>query len=258
MAFNVGLRRQFPEIGELVGRRGQPRLRPERAVPVDVGIEGRLTPNVRWQVTVYARSERDVLDLPGKYVQLVAGVLQPQSTTSRYDNRLKGSARGVEFLLQRKSPNALSGWIAYSLAHARYQDQVTGERFDGDYDQRHTLSLFGRYWLSDRTSVNARWRFGSNLPIAGYLEGQSDGRYFVTADRNSSRVPAYSRLDVRVDRTYQWGSRRVTLFAEVANLLNRQNVRQVPPFIDFQSRQAFEPLQKMFPFLPSIGATLEF
>ena len=72
------------------------------------------------------------------------------------------------------------------------------------------------------------------------------------------RKPVLVGLDVRVDRTYQWGSRRVTLFAEVANLLDRQNVRQVPPFIDFQSRQAFEPFKKMFPLLPSIGAALEF
>jgi hypothetical protein len=135
---------------------------------------------------------------------------------------------------------------------------VTGEMFDGDYDQRHTLSLFGRYRLSDRTSVNARWRFGSNRPIAGYLERLPDGRFFVGAQRNAARVPVYSRVDVRVDRTYRWGSRRLTLFAEVANVVDRENFRQVLPFVDFRTGEAFGPLQPMFPILPSIGATLEF
>lgn len=153
--------------------------------------------------------------------------------------------------------STLSGWIAYSFGHTRYKDGVTGEAFDGAFDQRHTLSLFGRYRMSDRMSVNARWRFGSNRPITGYTEGRPDGRFFVGTARNSTPVPAYSRLDMRVDR-YRWGSRRLTLFGEVANLLNRENFRQVPPVVDFRSGQAFEPLQSMFPLLPSIGGTLEF
>ncbi len=63
---------------------------------------------------------------------------------------------------------------------------------------------------------------------------------------------------MRIGRTYDWGSRRVTLFGEVANLLNRENFRQVPPGVDFRSGLAFDPLQPMFPIVPSIGATLEF
>lgn len=258
VVFNAGLRHQFPEINELVGRRGQPGLRPERAMPVDVGVDGRLTPTLQWSATIYARSERDVVDLPEQYLQVTDGQWQPQSTTSRYDNRLAGSSRGVEVALRRQSPTGGSGWIAYSLAHTTYRDAVTGERFDGDEDQRHTLSLFGRYRVSSRTSVNARWRFGSNRPFAGYLDGPAGGPYLVTPTRNVLRVPAYSRLDARVDHTYQRGRSRITLFAEVANLLNRTNVRQVPPYVDFSSGEAFGLFQRTFPWLPSLGATLEF
>ena len=107
-------------------------------------------------------------------------------------------------------------------------------------------------------SVNGRWRFGSNRPLVGYLGGDRDGRFFVTSERNATRVPTYSRIDARVDRAYHWGGKRVTVFAEVANLMNRRNTRQVPPFIDFESGEAFEPYREMFPFLPSIGATIEF
>lgn len=255
---NAGLHHQLPEFTELAGRRGDAGLRPERATLLDVGVEGRVGATARWQVTGYDREERDVVDLPDQYIRLVDGVLLPQSSTSHYGNRLDGWSRGVELMLQRKSPDALSGWIAYSFGRTRYTDRVTGERFDGDFDQRHTLSLFGRYRISERTSVNSRWRFGSNRPIAGYLERLSAGRFFVGRARNAARAPVYSRWDARVDYTYRWGSRRVTVFGEVANLLNRENFRQVPPIVVFETRQAFEPLQSMFPILPSIGATLEF
>ena len=258
VVLNAGLHHQFPEFVQVVGRRGDADLRPERALHFDAGLEGRLSTTMRWQVTGYDREERDVIDLPDQYYRRIGGVLQPQSNTSRYANRLEVRSRGVELMLQRKSPDALSGWIAYSFGRTRDTDRVTGETFDGDFDQRHTLSLFGRYRLSDRMSANARWRFGSNRPIVGYVDRESNGQYFVSSTRNATRVPVYSRLDARIDRTYPWGNRRLTLFAEVANLLDRRNLRQVPPSIDARSGRVFGPLDTMFPIVPSIGATLEF
>jgi len=55
-----------------------------------------------------------------------------------------------------------------------------------------------------------------------------------------------------------WGGRRLTLFGEVINVLNRENLRQVPPGIDGRTGRAFEPLDVMFPIVPSVGVTLEF
>jgi hypothetical protein len=107
-------------------------------------------------------------------------------------------------------------------------------------------------------SVNARWRFGSNRPIAGYLDERPGDLFFVSAVRNGARVPVYSRLDARFDRTYQWSRRRLTLFAEVINVLNRENVRPVVPGINTRTGQAFGPLDPMFPIVPSVGVTLEF
>ena len=253
----AGVYHQFPGIAQVVGRRGHSGLGPERAIDMDAGVEGRLGTATRWQVTGYNREERDLIDLPGQYFQLVNGVLRVPSATSRYENRLKGSSRGIELMVQRKSPDALSGWVAYSFGRTRYTDRMTGEAFDGDFDQRHTVAVFGRYLVSDRMSVNARWRFGSNRPIAGYIERRAAGEFFVGPVRNAFRVPVYSRLDARVDRTYQWGARRLTLFAEVINVLNRENLRQVPPGID-GSGQVYDVFNTMFPIVPSVGVTLEF
>lgn len=257
LIFDVGLAHQFPELVELAGRRGDPGLRPERALHFDAGVEGRLRETLRGQLTVYDREERDLVDLPRQYPQRIDGELQLPSTTSRYANRLEGSSRGVEVMLQRKSPAGLSGWVAYAYAHTRYTDVVTGERFDGNFDQRHTFQLFGRYRLSDRTSVSARWRYGSNRPIAGYLERGPEGRQFVGSHRNSLRVPAYARLDLRADRTYRWGKHRVTWFAEVANVLDRDNFAQVPPDVASQTGEAFDKLRPLFPLVPSLGIALE-
>jgi outer membrane cobalamin receptor len=258
LVFGAGLHHQFPEFAQVVGRRGQEGLSPERAVHVDVGIEGQLGTTARWQVSAYDREERNVLDLPDQYYRRVGTLVQPPSATSLYENRLKGWSRGIELMVQRKSPDALSGWVAYSFGHTRYTDRVTGERFDGDFDQRHTVTVFGRYRISDRMSANARFRYGSNRPFLGYYERRASGLFFVGTERNTTRVPAYSRLDVRADRTYRWGTRRLTLFGEVTNLLDRENVRQVPPFVSTRTGQAFFLSDSMFPLIPSVGLTVEF
>jgi len=134
---------------------------------------------------------------------------------------------------------------------------VSGERFWGDFDQRHTLNAYGLYRYSDRASFVAKLRVGSNFPIPGYY-GESGGAYFVTDVRNTERLPVYGRLDLRANRTFTWSQRRLTLFAEVINVLNRDNMRFTPPGINTLTRAATTPFDSMLPIVPSVGALIEF
>ena len=136
-------------------------------------------------------------------------------------------------------PQDMADWLGVVLGCVVGRGVSLGVRTSVSLVGDGATGRVGRYRVSSRTSVNARWRFGSNRPFAGYLDGPLGGPFVVTPSRNALRVPAYSRVDARVDHTYQRGRARVTLFAEVANLLNRENQRQVPPFIDFSSGEAF-------------------
>ena len=93
-----------------------------------------------------------------------------------------------------------------------------------------------------RTSLSARMRYGSNFPIAGYIAQDADG-YLLSAQRNGLRLPAYSRLDLRADRTFTYRKSRLTLFMEVVNAMNRDNYRANSPGINTVTRRVFEPLE---------------
>jgi outer membrane receptor protein involved in Fe transport len=80
----------------------------------------------------------------------------------------------------------------------------------------------------------------------------------VTDQRNTARLPVYARLDLRANRTFSVGAHRLTLFAEVLNVLNRDNVRYQPPFINFFTRRAAQPFDTMLPIVPSAGVLIEF
>ncbi len=253
----AGIYRHEPGFGEVLGFRGTPALRPERAYHADAGVEGRLSPTLRWQATVYEREDRDLLRLPDTDVRLVNGALQLASIASHYRNALDGHARGVEWLIERRTPNGLSGWLSYSLGFNRYQDRITGESYWGDFDQRHTINLYGNYRVSDRLSFSARFRAGSNFPAAGYWT-ERDGTTYVGSERNTLRVPPYSRLDVRMNRTFTWERKRLTLFLEGLNLANRENVVAILPSVDRRTFQATRLFETMLPLVPSIGILVEF
>jgi hypothetical protein len=253
----AGVHRQEPDFALVLGGRGTRSLRPERAYDADVGIEGRITSTARWQMTIYNREDRDLFRLPGSELRVVNGALVFPRLATRYANALDGHARGVEWLVQRQSPNGFSGWASYALSSTRYHDFTTGETFWGDYDQRHTVNLFGTYRMSDRLSLSARFRYGSNFPTVGYYDAR-DGTYFVGAERNAVRVPEYSRIDVRANRTFTWERKRLTLFLEAINVANRRNSRSVVPSVDLQTFAATGLYETMVPLIPAVGVLLEF
>src|SRR6185436_9518525 len=232
----AGVYRQFPEFEKVIGSLGHSTATSERATQYDLGFEQRLGSSTRWQLTLYDREEAGMFHRPGADTRLVGGRVVRGSTSAPYEPSLDGYARGVELLLQRKGPNGLSGWVSYAYGRARYDDAETGESFWSDLDQRHTLNVYGSYRLSGRSSVSARLRAGSNVPVPGYYRQEGDA-FFVSDVRNQVRLPTYSRLDLRANRTYNWSRRRLTLFAEVINVLNRDNVRYRPPGVNTRTGQ---------------------
>jgi hypothetical protein len=253
----AGVYQQFPTFEQVIGAWGTPGLDRERATHVDLGVERSIGSSARVQVTLYDREEQNFLRRPGSEPRVVDGRLIRGSTITRYQNRLDGYARGIEFFLQRLDSNGFSGWVSYAYGRNRYSDFVSGESFWGDLDQRHTINLYGLYRLSPSTSVSGKLRMGSNFPAPGYYT-EVDGKFYVSDTRNEVRLPSFARLDLRINRTFTWSDRRLTLFAEVINVLNRENVRYHPPSINGQTFEARRLFESLLPVVPSAGVLIEF
>ena len=80
----------------------------------------------------------------------------------------------------------------------------------------------------------------------------------MSTTRNELRLPPYVRLDLRANRTFNRPSNRITLFIEVMNVFNRENVRFTPPGVNGRTGQAFGLFESMIPFVPSAGVQVEF
>jgi TonB dependent receptor/Carboxypeptidase regulatory-like domain len=254
---SAGASRQLPELYQVRGDSGPAHPRAERATYFDLGIEQRVGKAVLWQATFFNRDESDILREPDLYPRLVGDVIVDPPDPARYANSLSGSSRGVELLVDRKSTVGLSGWVAYSYGKVRYTDGDRGEAFWADFDRRHTLNIFATYRFSVRTVVGATFRAGSGFPIPAYVSVR-DGVLLVADQRNQVRLPPYARLDLRASRAFEALGRRLTIFCDVANVLNRVNVGLADGAIRRSTGEAIGFTDTLLPRRASAGIVVVF
>lgn len=234
---------QFPGFAELFAIRGNPNLRAERSTHYNASIEYLFREDTRVVAELYDREDKNLFfSLSEPFIK--SGQLAFISFPFR--NSLRGYARGFELTLHRRSANRLTGWISYSNCRTRLTDDVSGLRFVSDFDQRHTVSTFGSYRLTNTLNLSAQWRYGSGLPFVGFFQ-ESNARLVLGSERNRLRLPAYSRVDARLNKAFHFKRSKLTLSGEVLNLLGRENVRQ-----DGRGTE------KLLPLVPSLGVTFEF
>ena len=254
---SVGMSHQFPELEHVFGVSGSPALGAERATHADIGVQQRLANGVRWQATLFNRLERNVLRAPGWNPGLVdGGAALDSPVPGRYMNALDGASRGVELLVARDSARRLSGWVSYTFGIMRQTDTTSGETFWGDFDRRHSFNATGVFRATDKTSMGIVLRGGTNVPIPGYLDARS-GALFIGDRPNRVRLPYYARLDARAERTFT-SSGRISVFAEVLNVLNRQNQASADGSIQPISGEAIGFTRALLARRPSVGVVIGF
>jgi hypothetical protein len=174
-----------------------------------------------------------------------------------FRNSVDGHARGFELTLQRRSANKLAGWISYSYLRTKLTDSQSGLSFVSDNDQRHLLNVYASYRFTDTWNLSSVFRFGSGPPIPGFVR-QVDRIFFLSDQRNETRLPDYARWDVRVSKAFLFNRWKLTVTGEVLNLLNRENLRYAGfNGVDITGR-IFGQLDRVLPILPSVGAVIEF
>lgn len=200
------------------------------------------------------------------------------------DDMLRGSGKsyGADAVL-RKDQGTLRGFVTISWLRARrtFPDVLSGDdpkpsiTYAPIFDRRVEIDMVLRTTLPYGWEGGIRWNFGTGLPytrpVASYQYFDyrlNDGRVstgdspdsasvaVLLQNRNTSRYPAYQRLDFSMRKLFhkKWGT--LTPHIDVLNVYNRKNVLFY--FYDFNRQPATRSGVSMFPLLPTIGAELTF
>jgi hypothetical protein len=231
----VGEYFQPPQLVEIAPVFGQTGLRSNRSVQYDGGVEQDVTEQIDLAVDVFAKS-MDHLVEPGS------------------GNSGEGRAWGVEWLLRYKPDSHFYGWFAYTLSRSERRASASQPFYAFDYDQTHNLSVVGSWRIDDRWRVGARFRATSGNPYTPQGPGALDAgsaTYLSTPalQPNSSRLPTFHELDLRVDRAWRLGAVRLTTYVDVENVYSYQ----APIGIVYSFNYAKSEFGRGLPVLPSLG-----
>lgn len=142
-----------------------------------------------------------------------------------------GQAKGVEFLLQKKS-GKMTGWVGYTLGQVKYDFEAFGdEAFFANQDQRHELKIVGNYNLRKDFTLGATFIYATGRPYTaptGFYEvtllDGSKADFFEVSDKNALRLPDYHRFDISATWDFRLGPSKANLGLSLFNLYNRKNV----------------------------------
>ncbi|HET7042988.1 MAG TPA: TonB-dependent receptor, partial [Gemmatimonadales bacterium] len=218
-------------------RAGNPDLGYETATQYEFSLRTRPSPTTNLRVNVYVKR------LDGLVASVSLGV-DPDSSV--FGNTDFGTVYGSEILFERELFKGFRGRVNYTFQVAQASasdafrqrvhvvDPVTHDtissshdQFPLDYDRRHSLLTVLEYQLPATLPAPVR---GLELALIGrYLSGLPYSKTNATGDTligppNSWRLPAQQSVDLLVRRSITLGGRTGSVYLDMRNVLNRQNV----------------------------------
>jgi hypothetical protein len=248
---------QSPELTQSTSILGGRNLLPMRSIQANAALERRFGERTRVRLEFYERNDRDLLFRSFYEPRILNGKIFSPPANPRWRNSLRGYARGLGITLERRSANRLTGWISYAFGRTRQREGVEHVVSPSDWDQKHTVNVFGSYRVTPTVNLSVKWAYGSGFPIPGFLRFDN-GLYYLASARNQVRLEPYKRLDWRLNKSWMKDRYKITLYVEVVNLTDRRNER-LDSFNGYNGRtaQAYVNLARMFRILPSAGVVFE-
>ncbi len=250
----TGIYSQAPQPVESSEVFGNPRLGPERAVQNSLGVSQEFDYGIDLDATVFYNYLWDNIAPSPDQVERPDGTVGFEN----FANTQVGRVYGLEVLARKQLTGNVFGWVAYTLSRSERRDTPADEYAVFDFDQTHILTLIGSYKLPKNWTVGARFRLVSgnpNTPVVGTTYDASGGFYTqIDGATNSDRFPVFHQLDVRIDKAWIWKLASLTLYLDVQNVYNAQNVEFWNYAFDFSQRAPIAGL----PIIPSVGTKLEF
>jgi hypothetical protein len=249
---------QYPDLTQFLSLFAVSGLLPLRSAHAVAAVEKRLGDRTRLRLEFYNRQDRDLPFRPLREPRVLGrNNVWPGQGGAVLSNSLRGYSRGWQIFLQRRSANRFMGWLSYSYGRAVLHDDFFRLKFHSDFDQRHTLNVYGGYRLRPSLHLSGKFAYGSGFPIPGFLR-QGDATTLLAGVRNEFRLPVYARADVRVNKEFTHRRWKWTLYFEALNVTNRKNRRldEITGW-NLATRQVFVKYSDLLPFLPAAGASFE-
>jgi hypothetical protein len=251
----------------------------ERSDQLALGIEHRLGRGIDLRLEAY---DRRIADERPRFINLEQDLrIFPELEGDRVRvDPIRGRARGIELGVERREGGRWAWSANYSLALAEDEIPAAGgqpcpadETCTGriwlprHYDQRHTIDFQAAYRPGRAWNLSIAWKYHSGWPATEWTYNavpQPDGRLFWSRSFGpvrGIRLPAYTRLDLRVTRELTVRGNPLSVFLDVFNLYDHTNIaswRYDPVVVGGVPGTRRHDGLTLLPRLPTLGLRYEF
>ena len=256
---SAGIYKQTPEIIWLLCDPENKDLLNMTVYNFVIGAEHYLLPNFRINTEVYYKQyENYPVDLYNPILMYInAGTDYRPNFIHKAVSKGNGYFTGMDVSVEYKNGGkGFYGILNLSLTTSKFA-ALEGGALPGEFDYGKQLMLIAGYQIPDNWSFGFRLKYSGPRPVGCYDTLNSsylNMDYFDKSKYLKVTLPYYLRLDLRIDKMFRWGNFSACIYAEVDNLLNRDNifmnywdplVKQVQPFYNLS-------------ILPTLGFNLKF
>ena len=220
-------------------------LKSSKATHFIIGLEQRLSDDSKFSVELYRKNSKNVLT--------------GNDTNNIINNLGTGYTQGIEFYLQKKFTKGFVGSFSYSYSTSKRKDADILNEYLFEYDRPHIVNLIIGYEIFDKWQIGMKFQYATGNPYTPYTGViKKQGTYFITeGDRNSVRYPDYHKLDIRIDRSFNFGSWSINAYLDLWNIYNRANVISYT-FSANPDGSVTKNIKEDFGILPLVGVNILF
>lgn len=188
-----------------------------------VGVEQALGGRWSLEATVYGSALENLAHVE---VDLAPGDV---TTFGDLNVQAEGRGLGLEVMLRRRAGGRIFGWLAYTLQRNARRPRPDAPWAASPFDQTHLLTGVVSWRVARRWTLGARLHHRTGRPIA---------------DGAEQRLPAYTQLDLRLDKGWVFDTWVMDLYVDVINATFASEVL---------SEDAFGTQERLRFVLPSVG-----
>lgn len=225
-----------------------PNLKPEETTAYEVGVTHEVADNMRLNGTLYYKDTKNLVN-----VRYTGTTAPGGAALYLISNQDYGTIKGLDIGFEARRIGLFSGRLAYSLAFAEGTGSTSRENFNAawlgyetakftqplSFDQRHTISAN----IDMRTQKGEGPKFLENSGLNLLFLGRSgfpytpSNKYNAAASTISISVPKDApidgvntrygpwtfRIDLKLNKEFDWGMFHTDFYVRVLNLLDTKN-----------------------------------
>ncbi|TVQ90621.1 MAG: TonB family protein [Deltaproteobacteria bacterium] len=249
----VGRYGQPPLVRQVLeGGGGTATLGPTSSLQTGIGVEAQLTEGVSIEINRFYNWLSNVIVGREDAFRFFTG--PPPVGPFDVDpwaNEGRGRVAGIEGMIRASTPRLLAlGSVTVSRS---VRIDRKGDENLFAFDQPVVLNALGSYTLPKGWRVGGRVRLGSGnpyTPVSNRIYDHQTRSFIpVYGDRDSARLPTFWSLDLRIDKEWTFDKWALSVYLDLQNATNNQNVEVISWTYDFRREDPIVGL----PILPAFG-----